>query len=54
MSIKTSNDALSTLEQNVRAALLQVIDPEVGENIVDLGLVYGIEVEGNIAKVNLT
>ena len=54
MSIKNLNDALSTLEQNVREALLQVIDPEVGENIVDLGLVYGIEVEENVAKVNLT
>ena len=42
------------MEQTVCDALLQVIDPEVGENIVDLGLVYGIEVEGNIAKVNLT
>ena len=54
MSIKTLNDAPSTLEQIVHEALLQVIDPEVGENIVDLGLVYGIEIDENVAKVNLT
>jgi len=52
--MKTCNEPLSPLEQSVREILLQVIDPEVGENIVDLGLVYGIKVEGNVAKVNLT
>lgn len=52
--MKTCNEPLSPLERSVRDALLRVIDPEIGENIVDLGLVYGIEVEGNIAKVDLT
>jgi metal-sulfur cluster biosynthetic enzyme len=33
---------------------MQVIDPEVGENIVDLGLVYAIEVAENKAKVKFT
>lgn len=54
MSIETFNDSHSPLEKYVREILLQVIDPEVGENIVDLGLVYGIKVEENVAKVNLT
>ncbi|OIQ78355.1 hypothetical protein GALL_399400 [mine drainage metagenome] len=52
--MKTCNEPLSQLEQSVRDALLQVIDPEIGENIVDLGLVYGIEVDGKAAKVMLT
>ncbi len=52
--MKSCNESLLPSEQTVRAVLLQVIDPEVGENIVDLGLVYGIEVEGNFAKVKLT
>src|SRR5674476_459785 len=54
MSMKTCNEPLSSMERSVRDALLRVIDPEIGENIVDLGLVYGIKVEGNIAKVDLT
>lgn len=54
MSIKTCNKPLSPLEQSVQEILLQVIDPEVGENIVDLGLVYCIKVKDNVAKVNLT
>ncbi len=52
--MKKHADSLTLIEQNVLEALYQVIDPEVGENIVDLGLVYGIKVEDNTAKVDLT
>jgi len=41
-------------EDQVRDALRQVIDPEVGLNIVDLGLVYGIEIDGRAVHVRLT
>lgn len=34
--------------------LHNVIDPEVGVNIVDLGLVYGVEISGNKLRVDLT
>lgn len=32
-------------EEKVREVLKTVIDPELGINIVDLGLVYGIEID---------
>jgi metal-sulfur cluster biosynthetic enzyme len=38
----------------VREALRQVDDPEAGMNIVDLGLVYGIEVAADAVRVDLT
>ena len=38
----------------VRNALTQVVDPELHMNIVDLGLVYKIEVEGSSAHVEMT
>ncbi|MDD5179794.1 MAG: metal-sulfur cluster assembly factor [Gallionellaceae bacterium] len=41
-------------EEEVRAALHSVIDPEVGMNIVDLGLVYGVNIADNKLQVDLT
>jgi metal-sulfur cluster biosynthetic enzyme len=38
----------------VRHALMQVDDPEAGMNIVDLGLVYRIEVGERAVEVDLT
>lgn len=52
--MKTCNEPLPQREQLVRDALLQVIDPEVGENIVDLGLVYGIEISEDVVIVTFT
>lgn len=41
-------------EDQVREALKQIEDPEVGLNIVDLGLVYDIEIEGTSVHVRMT
>jgi metal-sulfur cluster biosynthetic enzyme len=41
-------------EDEVREALRRVMDPEAGMNIVDLGLVYGIDVSPQGVRVLLT
>ena len=40
--------------ESVREVLRQVIDPEVGVNIVDLGLVYGIDITAGQVSIRLT
>lgn len=40
--------------ETVLAALYEVYDPELGINVVDLGLVYEIEVEGSRVRVVMT
>ena len=41
-------------EDDVRDALSRVMDPEAGMNIVDLGLVYGIDVSPQGVQIRLT
>ena len=42
-------------EDDVRRALRSVVDPELGINVVDLGLVYGITVDAqNHAIIDMT
>lgn len=41
-------------KDRIRQALRSVTDPELGINIIDLGLVYDIEVEEGSARVTMT
>ena len=45
---------LNADEQRIFTALQSVIDPEIGENLIDLGLVYGIHIHDHIATVTFT
>jgi metal-sulfur cluster biosynthetic enzyme len=50
----TANASVAAVE-DVEEALRDVVDPELGINVVDLGLVYGISVdEKNIATIDMT
>ncbi|GMU63403.1 MAG: SUF system Fe-S cluster assembly protein [Myxococcaceae bacterium] len=42
------------MDEELLQALRTVIDPELGIDVVSLGLVYGARREGDVAKVALT
>jgi metal-sulfur cluster biosynthetic enzyme len=44
---------MPTVEE-VEEALANVIDPELGLDFVELGLIYGVEVEGDEVNVTFT
>ena len=41
-------------EDQVKLALRRVKDPDLQLNIIDLGLVYGIAVDGSTVKIDMT
>ena len=43
-----------TTSEDVMEALKEVIDPELGINIVDLGLVYDVEINDGVADITHT
>ncbi len=47
-------DGSALNREHVLNALHEVIDPELGYNIVDLGLLYELEVEGGLVKITMT
>jgi metal-sulfur cluster biosynthetic enzyme len=47
-------DPVPVTVESVREALRQVKDPELGFNIVDLGLVYTIDITGGDVLVEMT
>ncbi|HLS78929.1 MAG TPA: metal-sulfur cluster assembly factor [Nocardia sp.] len=42
------------LLEDLEEAMRDVVDPELGINVVDLGLVYGMRVENDVAKLDMT
>lgn len=52
--MKTCNELTSPHEIAVREALQKVIDPEIGESIVDVGLIYGIELQDAAISIRMT
>jgi metal-sulfur cluster biosynthetic enzyme len=46
--------AVQLNEETVRETLRQLIDPEIGCNIVDLGLIYDIAITGGAVTVTMT
>jgi metal-sulfur cluster biosynthetic enzyme len=46
----TATDRLPT-EDEVRQALKSVYDPEIGISIIDLGLVYGVQVDDDTKNI---
>lgn len=47
-------EAAGTRRGRIREALREVVDPEVGLDVVTMGLIYGIELEGPSVRIRHT
>jgi len=47
---RTEGPSVDDLEEAMR----DVVDPELGINVVDLGLVYGIQADAGVATIDMT
>ncbi|GLZ06698.1 hypothetical protein Acsp03_41640 [Actinomadura sp. NBRC 104412] len=51
---QTGAGAQSETEAEILEALHDVVDPELGINVVDLGLVYGVHLDGDVVTLDMT
>lgn len=49
-----SKDQLSDLQDRILGQLTKVIDPELGVDLVNLGLIYGVSLEDGVCTVKMT
>lgn len=49
-----SQPMMDVTAEDIRDSLMFVIDPEVGVNIVDLGLIYDVELHGTAVLITMT
>lgn len=47
-------ETTSSLEEQAREVLKSVIDPELNMNVVDLGLIYGVDIQNGSIRVTYT
>ena len=45
---------MSISRDQVTQALREVLDPELGMSIVDLGLIYDVEIDASLVRVTMT
>ena len=50
----TQTGAPPVTEERIYGALRQIIDPELGINIVDLGLIYDVKIQGGEVAIRMT
>src|SRR5262249_13778011 len=51
---KSSMNATAVTEERVLNVLRDIVDPEIGCNIVDLGLIYGVKITGANVAISMT
>jgi len=49
-----SHGAASVAPDRVTEALRTVVDPEVGLSVVELGLIYGVAIDGGTVRITMT
>jgi metal-sulfur cluster biosynthetic enzyme len=53
MADPMQNNSVQTKEEGLRDALRVVVDPEIGMNVIELGLIRGVEIEDTRAHINM-